>query len=226
VEPAISIDGASIRFGTFTAVDRVSFDVGRGEVFGLLGPNGSGKTTTVHILSTLIAADAGTVRVAGFDVVTEADQVRARIGVTGQFSAVEDLFTGAENLRLMADLHHLPKALARRRIDDLLTRFGLTDAASKPAVTYSGGMRRRLDLAMTLIGDPEVIFLDEPTTGLDPRSRRDVCQLVRSAHTSARHRRGAASPPARRTRWASSCPAARAPPGTVIRPATRRTAPS
>ncbi len=175
----ISVAGLRKSYGTHRVLDGVDLDVAAGTVFALLGPNGSGKTTTVHILSTLIAADAGTVRVAGFDVVAEADQVRARIGVTGQFSAVEDLFTGTENLRLMADLHHLPKALARRRIDDLLTRFDLTDAASRPAMTYSGGMRRRLDLAMTLIGDPEVIFLDEPTTGLDPRSRRDVWHLVR-----------------------------------------------
>ena len=178
-QPAIAVTELRKSFGDHVVLDGIDLTVPEGSVFALLGPNGSGKTTTVHILSTLITADAGSARVGGFDVATEADQVRARIGVTGQFSAVEDLFTGAENLRLMADLHHLPKALASRRIDDLLTRFDLTDAASKPALTYSGGMRRRLDLAMTLIGDPEVIFLDEPTTGLDPRSRREVWQLVR-----------------------------------------------
>jgi ABC-2 type transport system ATP-binding protein len=145
----------------------------------LLGPNGAGKTTTVHILSTLIPADGGDVQVAGHDVAAEADSVRAAIGVTGQFSAVDNLLTGEENLLLMADLHHLGRAEGRRRAAALLGQFDLTDAARKTAATYSGGMQRRLDLAMTLIGHPRLIFLDEPTTGLDPRSRRNVWQTIR-----------------------------------------------
>jgi ABC-2 type transport system ATP-binding protein len=145
----------------------------------LLGPNGAGKTTTIHILSTLIPADGGDVRVAGHDVEAEADSVRATIGVTGQFSAVDNLLTGEENLLLMADLHHLGRAQGRRRAAALLDQFDLTDAARKSAATYSGGMLRRLDLAMTLVGSPRLIFLDEPTTGLDPRSRRNMWQIIR-----------------------------------------------
>jgi ABC-2 type transport system ATP-binding protein len=148
-------------------------------VFALLGPNGAGKTTTVQILTTLIGADAGEVTVGGHDVGTQSDAVRAAIGVTGQFSAVDALLTGAENLRLMADLHHLGRAQGRRRTRDLLERFDLVAAADKPASTYSGGMRRRLDLAMGLVGDPRILFLDEPTTGLDPRSRLAMWQIVR-----------------------------------------------
>ncbi|MET1011275.1 MAG: ATP-binding cassette domain-containing protein, partial [Actinomycetota bacterium] len=140
---------------------------------------GAGKTTTVHILSTLLAADGGDVRVAGYDAAREPDAVRGVIGVTGQFSAVDTLLTGEENLTLMADLFHLDRAEGRRRVAGLLDRFDLVDAARRPAVTYSGGMRRRLDLAMTLIGEPRIIFLDEPTTGLDPRSRRTVWRIVR-----------------------------------------------
>jgi ABC-2 type transport system ATP-binding protein len=146
----------------------------------LLGPNGAGKTTIVRILSTLIAADSGRMRVAGHDVVTEPDGVRASIGVTGQFSAVDDLFTGEENLRLMADLNHLGRAEGRRRVSELLGAFDLLDAARKPVSTYSGGMRRRLDLAMTLVGSPRVIFLDEPTAGLDPRGRRTMWKAIRN----------------------------------------------
>ena len=138
-----------------------------------------GKTTTVRILSTLIRADRGTARIAGYDLSAEPDQIRAVIGVTGQFSAVDNLLTGEENLILMADLHHLGQAEGRRRAAELLDRFGLAGAARKMAATYSGGMRRRLDLAMTLIGEPRVIFLDEPTTGLDPRGRRDMWQIIR-----------------------------------------------
>jgi ABC-2 type transport system ATP-binding protein len=151
-----------------------------GTVFGLLGPNGAGKTTLVRILATLLAPDGGEIRVAGHDVGREPDAVRDAIGVTGQFSAVDELLTGRENLALMADLHHLGRDDARRRIGGLLERFELVDAADRMAVTYSGGMRRRLDLAMTLIGGPQIIFLDEPTTGLDPRSRRTVWDIVRS----------------------------------------------
>ena len=150
-----------------------------GTVFALLGPNGAGKTTVVHILSTLISADGGEARIAGFDVAREPNAVRGLIGLTGQVSAVDGQFTGAENLRLMADLYHLGKEAGRRKVAELLERFDLVADADKPAMTYSGGMRRRLDLAMTLVGDPRIIFLDEPTTGLDPRSRRVMWDIVR-----------------------------------------------
>jgi ABC-2 type transport system ATP-binding protein len=150
-----------------------------GTVFALLGANGAGKTTTVKILSTLISADAGDLQVAGHDLAREPDAVRAAIGVTGQFSAVDNLLTGQENLLLMADLHHLGRGDGRRRAAQLLDQFDLTEAGNKPASTYSGGMRRRLDLAMTLVGSPQVVFLDEPTAGLDPRSRRNMWQTVR-----------------------------------------------
>jgi ABC-2 type transport system ATP-binding protein len=160
-------------------LDGIDLDVAEGTVFALLGPNGAGKTTTVQILSTLIGADAGEVTIAGHDLWTEPDAVRTAIGVTGQFSAVDNLLNGEENLQLMADLHHLPRAEGRRRVADLLERFDIVDAARKPVVTYSGGMRRRLDLAMGLVGDPQLIFLDEPTTGLDPRSRRGMWDIIR-----------------------------------------------
>jgi ABC-2 type transport system ATP-binding protein len=161
------------------ALDKVSLAVEEGTILALLGPNGAGKTTMVRILSTLIRADAGSMRISGHDVVTDPDGVRAVIGVTGQFSAVDNLLTGAENLQLMADLRHLGREAGRRRVAGLLEQFDLTDAAHKLISTYSGGMRRRLDLAMTLVGKPRVIFLDEPTTGLDPRSRRTMWQVVR-----------------------------------------------
>lgn len=166
-------------FGTHVALDRVSLAVQRGTIFSLLGPNGAGKTTMVRILSTLISADSGSISIAGHDVESDPDAVRGVIGVTGQFSAVDNLLTGVENLRLMTDLRHLGRAAGKRRIIELLEQFDLTDAAEKPLSTYSGGMRRRLDLAMTLVGEPEVIFLDEPTTGLDPRSRLTMWQIVR-----------------------------------------------
>lgn len=175
----IAVTGLRKSFGEHVVLDGVDLRVPEGTVFSLLGANGAGKTTTVRILSTLLAADGGEVRVAGHDLAREPDAVRAAIGVTGQFSAVDKLLTGEENLRLMADLHHLARPEGRRRATRLLERFDLTGAAGKPASTYSGGMLRRLDLAMTLVGDPRVIFLDEPTTGLDPRSRRDVWQIVR-----------------------------------------------
>ncbi|HEY4021543.1 MAG TPA: ATP-binding cassette domain-containing protein [Pseudonocardiaceae bacterium] len=176
---AILVRGLRKSFGTKVVLDGIDLEVAEGTVFALLGPNGAGKTTAVQILSTLIHADAGDVRVAGHDLASEAGAVRAAIGVTGQFSAVDDLLSGRENLLLMADLLHLGKAQGRRRADDLLARFELTDAAAKLASTYSGGMRRRLDLAMTLVGSPKVIFLDEPTTGLDPRSRRTMWEIIR-----------------------------------------------
>jgi ABC-2 type transport system ATP-binding protein len=165
--------------GDKVVLDGVDLAVPEGTIFSLLGPNGAGKTTTVQILSTLIRADDGQVQVAGYDVNRQADDVRGAIGVTGQYSAVDKLLTGEENLLLMADLRHLPKREGRRKAKELLERFDLVEAAGKPAATYSGGMQRRLDLAMTLVGDPRLIFLDEPTTGLDPRSRRAMWQTVR-----------------------------------------------
>jgi ABC-2 type transport system ATP-binding protein len=167
-------------FGDNQVLDGVDLTVDEGSVFALLGPNGAGKTTMVRILATLLEQDRGGVWVAGHDVAREADAVRDAIGMTGQFAAVDELLTGRENLALMADLHHLPPTRAEERVDELLERFELVDAADRIAMTYSGGMTRRLDLAMTLIGSPEVIFLDEPTTGLDPASRRTMWDIVRS----------------------------------------------
>ncbi|MGW3140668.1 ATP-binding cassette domain-containing protein [Streptomyces sp. NPDC001139] len=177
---AITANGLRKAYGDKTVLDGIDLSIPAGTVFALLGPNGAGKTTTVRILSTLIAADAGSARVAGHDVATAPDGVRTAIGVTGQFSAVDQLITGEENMLLMADLHHLPKQEGRRTAAELLERFDLTDAAKKPAATYSGGMKRRLDIAMTLVGDPRVIFLDEPTTGLDPRARHTMWQIIRT----------------------------------------------
>jgi ABC-2 type transport system ATP-binding protein len=182
--PAIEVTGLRKSFGDHVVLDGIDLTVAEGTIFSLLGPNGAGKTTAVNILSTLIRADAGQIRVAGHDLATDPGAVRAAIGVTGQFSAVDGLLTGAENLILMADLHHLSKLDGRRRAQDLLDRFDLADAGNKPAMTYSGGMRRRLDLAMTLVGDPRIIFLDEPTTGLDPRSRRTMWQIIRDLAAS------------------------------------------
>ncbi|MCG8921233.1 ATP-binding cassette domain-containing protein [Lentzea sp. CC55] len=176
---AIKASGLRRSYGDNEVLKGVDLNVQRGTVFSLLGANGAGKTTTVKILSTLIRADGGSASVAGHDVTGDPGAVRAAIGVTGQFSAVDNLMTGRENLRLMADLHHLGKAEGRATVEQLLAEFDLVDAAGKPASTYSGGMRRRLDLAMTLVGSPQVIFLDEPTTGLDPRSRRTMWQIVR-----------------------------------------------
>jgi ABC-2 type transport system ATP-binding protein len=176
---AIQVHGLRKSYGSQVVLDGIDLDVPEGTVFALLGPNGAGKTTAIHILSTLISADAGEVRVGGFDAIREPDAVRRLIGLTGQVSAVDGQFTGEENLRLMADLHHLGREAGRRRVADLLERFDLADAARKPAMTWSGGMRRRLDLAMTLVGEPRIIFLDEPTTGLDPRSRRVMWEIVR-----------------------------------------------
>ncbi|MER6912436.1 ATP-binding cassette domain-containing protein [Streptomyces sp. NPDC000594] len=167
-------------YGDHVVLDGIDLDIPAGSVFALLGPNGAGKTTVVQILSTLIRADAGELRVVGHDVVRDPDAVRAAIGVTGQFSAVDPFLTGEENLLLMACLNHLPRRERRRSAAELLARFDLVDAARKPAATYSGGMRRRLDLAMTLVGRPRVIFLDEPTTGLDPRSRRTMWEIIRA----------------------------------------------
>jgi ABC-2 type transport system ATP-binding protein len=177
--PAVLATGLRKSFGDHVVLDGIDLDIAEGTVYALLGPNGSGKTTTVRILSTLLPPDAGTVRVAGHDLAAQPQLVRAAIGVTGQFSAVDNLLTGRENLILMADLHHLGKAAGRRRAAELLDRFDLADAADRMAARYSGGMRRRLDLAMTLVGEVRIIFLDEPTTGLDPRSRRTMWQIIR-----------------------------------------------
>jgi ABC-2 type transport system ATP-binding protein len=176
---AIAVAGLRKSFGDKVVLDGIDLQVAQGTIFALLGPNGAGKTTMVQILSTLIGADAGEMAVGGHDLARDPDAVREVIGVTGQFSAVDNLLTGEENLLLMADLRHLERAQGRRRSAELLERFDLAEAARKPAGTYSGGMRRRLDLAMTLVGDPHIIFLDEPTAGLDPRSRRTMWQLIR-----------------------------------------------
>ncbi|HEY6786339.1 MAG TPA: ATP-binding cassette domain-containing protein [Trebonia sp.] len=176
---AIAVSGLRKAYGDKVVLDGIDLDVHSGTVFSLLGPNGAGKTTTVNVLTTLIKADSGTVLVAGHDVTTETKRVRALIGVTGQFAAVDDLLTGEENLRLMADLHHLRAGESKRVITSLLERFDLTESAREVASTYSGGMRRKLDLAMTLVTRPQIIFLDEPTTGLDPRSRRTMWNIIR-----------------------------------------------
>ncbi|WP_329415076.1 ATP-binding cassette domain-containing protein [Nocardia vinacea] len=178
--PAISALGLRKSFGEHVVLDGIDITVQEGTIFSLLGPNGAGKTTTVQILTTLLRPDAGEIRVDGHDLVTESDAVRTAIGVTGQFSAVDELLTGRENLVLMGDLHHLPRRESKRLAADLLERFDLVEAGDKTAATYSGGMVRRLDLAMTLVGDPRIIFLDEPTTGLDPRSRRTIWEMIRT----------------------------------------------
>ncbi len=177
--PAILVTGLRKSYGDKLVLDGIDLNIPQGSIFALLGPNGAGKTTVVQILSTLIAADGGDVRVAGHDLAEDPNAIRAAIGVTGQFSAVDGLLTGHENLILMADLHHLGRVEGRRRATELLEQFDLVEAGKKTAATYSGGMRRRLDLAMTLVGDPQIIFLDEPTTGLDPRSRHGMWQIIR-----------------------------------------------
>ncbi|MGW5226484.1 ATP-binding cassette domain-containing protein [Nocardia niigatensis] len=176
---AIAVTGLCKSFGEHIVLDHIDFRVPEGTVFSLLGPNGAGKTTTVEILSTLKRPDGGEIAVGGHDLATDPDGVRSVIGVTGQFSAVDELLTGRENLLLMGDLHHLPRGENRRRAAELLAAFDLEEAADKVASSYSGGMTRRLDLAMTLVGDPRIIFLDEPTVGLDPRSRRAMWDIIR-----------------------------------------------
>ncbi|MEU6904452.1 ATP-binding cassette domain-containing protein [Streptomyces coeruleorubidus] len=176
---AIAAKGLRKVYGDKTVLDGIDLAVPAGTVFSLLGPNGAGKTTAVKILSTLITADAGELHVGGHDLADDPQAVRAVIGVTGQFSAVDGLITGEENMLLMADLHHLSRSEGRRTSAELLERFDLVEAAKKPASTYSGGMKRRLDIAMTLVGNPRIIFLDEPTTGLDPRSRHNMWQIIR-----------------------------------------------
>ncbi|WP_184570663.1 ATP-binding cassette domain-containing protein [Streptomyces zagrosensis] len=182
-EPPVAVSTIGLRksYGDKLVLDGIDLRIPTGTVFALLGPNGAGKTTVVKILSTLITADAasGDIRVGGHDLAADPQAVRAAIGVTGQFSAVDGLITGEENMLLMADLHHLSKREGRRTAAELLERFDLVEAASRPASTYSGGMKRRLDIAMTLVGNPRIIFLDEPTTGLDPRSRHNMWQIIR-----------------------------------------------
>jgi ABC-2 type transport system ATP-binding protein len=176
---AIVATGLRKSFGDNVVLDGVDLDIAEGTVFALLGPNGAGKTTMIEILSTRIGADAGELRVAGHDPARDPDAVRAAIGVTGRFAAIDHLLTGEENLIVMADRHRLGRVEGRRRTAELLDRFDLVDAARRPAGTYSGGMRRRLDIAMTLVGDPRIVFLDEPTSGLDPRSRHTTWETIR-----------------------------------------------
>src|SRR3954451_15811429 len=175
---AIMVEGLVKRFGETTALAGVDLTVAEGSVMGLLGPNGAGKTTIVRILTTLLQADAGRAEVLGLDVVRDADKVRANIGLTGQYAAVDEYLTGFENLEMVGRLYRLPKREARARARELLERFDLSDAANRPAKTYSGGMRRRLDIAASLIARPRVLFLDEPTTGLDPRSRLSMWEFI------------------------------------------------
>ncbi len=175
---AVQVSGLEKSFGKVSVLAGVDLNVSRGSVFSLLGPNGVGKTTTVRILATLTRADAGTAKVAGYDIARDRRKVRRSISLAGQYAAVDDLQTGAENLRMMARLSGLPGARARRRADELLEQFWLSDAGGRKAGTYSGGMRRRLDLAASLVGSPSVIFLDEPSTGLDLRSRQLMWQVV------------------------------------------------
>jgi ABC-2 type transport system ATP-binding protein len=177
---AIAVSGLRKSYGDKIVLDGIDLRVAEGTVFALLGPNGAGKTTMVQIMSTLISADGGSVEVAGHDVVTQPEGVRAAIGVTGQFSAVDNLLTGEENLILMARLHHLTREEEERRVAELLERFDLVEASDQTPTTYSGGMQRRLDLAMGLMGSPRIVFLDEPTTGLDPRGRQTMWQAIRS----------------------------------------------
>src|SRR5438874_9549862 len=177
--PAVRVRSVVKRFGETMALAGVDLEVAEGAIFGLLGPNGAGKTTLVRVLATLLEPDAGSAEVFGHDVVHDAVAVRAMLGLTGQFAAVDEILSGRENLEMFGRLFDLPRADARRRADELLERFDLADAADRPARTYSGGMRRRLDLASSLLTRPQMLFLDEPTTGLDPRSRNQIWTIVR-----------------------------------------------
>jgi ABC-2 type transport system ATP-binding protein len=177
-DEAIVVEGLEKSYGSVKALGGVDFTARTGSVLGLLGPNGAGKTTAVRILTTLLEPDAGNARVAGFDVVRDAAALRAQIGLAGQYAAVDENLTGFENLEMVGRLYHMRRADARTRADDLLERFDLTDAAKRPVKTYSGGMRRRLDLAAALVFRPPVLFLDEPTTGLDPRSRLSLWETI------------------------------------------------
>jgi ABC-2 type transport system ATP-binding protein len=183
IRSALQVSGLRKSFGAKVVLDGIDLEIPEGTTFSLLGPNGAGKTTAVQILSTLLPADGGEIQIGGFDLKRQPDAVRRVIGVTGQFSAVDNLLTGEENLAMMADLRHLERRTGRALVRRLLERFDLEEAAGQMVATYSGGMRRRLDLAMTLIGDPRIIFLDEPTTGLDPRSRRTMWEIIRELVT-------------------------------------------
>ena len=177
---AISVSGLRKSYGEHVVLDGIDLSIAEGTVFSLLGPNGAGKTTIVRILATLTAPDAGQITVAGHDLARDPNAIRASIGVTGQFSAVDMYHNARENLQLMADLWHLPKRAGKQKVEELLELFDLVEAAKKPVMLFSGGMKRRLDLAMTLVGSPQIIFLDEPTTGLDPRSRHTVWETIRT----------------------------------------------
>ena len=177
--PIVAVHNIHKSFGDVRALDGVTLEIERGTVLGLLGPNGAGKTTLVRILTTLLDPDEGSAAVAGFDVQRQKTQVRPRIGLAGQSAAIDSTLTGRENLELVARLYHMPRAASQARAAELLDRFSLLDAADRPARTYSGGMRRRLDLAASLVADPEVLFLDEPTTGLDPRARLELWSVIR-----------------------------------------------
>jgi ABC-2 type transport system ATP-binding protein len=183
-DDAIVVEGLQKSYGSVRALCGVDFSARTGSVLGLLGPNGAGKTTAVRILTTLLQPDGGTARVAGHDVVRDAAALRAKIGLAGQYAAVDENLTGFENLEMVGQLYHMPRKEARTRADELLERFDLTEAAKRPAKTYSGGMRRRLDLAAALVYRPPVLFLDEPTTGLDPRSRLSMWETI-EARTAA-----------------------------------------
>ncbi len=198
---AVSANGLRKTYGDKVVLDNVDLTIGEGEVFALLGPNGAGKTTTVQILSTLIPADAGKASAMGYDLREQAGAVRGLIGVTGQFSAVDDLLTGEENLLLMGRLLHVASVERRKRATELLERFDLVEAARQTPATYSGGMKRRLDIAMSLMGRPRLIFLDEPTTGLDPRSRHTMWQIIPGTGRSHRGRSTRSRPS---TGWASA----------------------
>ncbi|GAA1039120.1 daunorubicin resistance protein DrrA family ABC transporter ATP-binding protein [Virgisporangium ochraceum] len=178
-DPIVAVDRVAKRFRGTRALDGLTLDVDRGVVYGLLGPNGAGKTTLIRVLATLLRPDAGSARIAGLDVVRDADLVRERIGPAGQFAAVDDFLTGRENLDMIGQLYGLRRREAVRRAAEIVDRIHLADAADRPVRTYSGGMRRRIDLAASLVGRPEVLFLDEPTTGVDPASRQDIWRLVR-----------------------------------------------
>ena len=178
--PIVDVEDVVVRFGDLTAVDHVSLSFARGSVYGLLGPNGAGKTTLIRVLATLLQPDAGRVHIAGVDVLAEPTRARAHIGLAGQFAAVDEYQTGRENVQMVGRLYGLSAKESRRRTTDVLERINLIDAADRRVGTYSGGMRRRLDLAASLVGQPEVMFLDEPTTGIDPRSRQELWELVQS----------------------------------------------
>lgn len=179
IEVAVEVKNLKKYFGDVKALDGVSLHVDKGKIYGLLGPNGAGKTTVVRTLATLIEPDSGEVTIGGLDAVEHSTQVRRLIGLAGQFAAVDDYLTGRETLMMVARLYHVPKKEAKKRTEDLLKRLNLLDAANRPAKTYSGGMRRRLDLGASLVGRPEILFLDEPTTGLDPRTRQELWELIR-----------------------------------------------